>query len=380
MVIAKFNPFSGGLQKQVFELSRNLVKRGINVFIITRKFPHDNSCEDLEGIKIIRFPIFGRMRLIQSMCFIIFSLLWLIKNSKNYELIHCHQAYSPATIGALAKIILKKKVIVKITASNEFGEVGEIKKLPLFNIRKWLLRKIDIYAVVNTHIIKEWECLGIGTNNLIYIPNGVSIYEETAFNNNLKDSYKKSLKLPYKKIVIFTGRLSYEKSLDTLLFAWKEIIQKVDFAHLVILGEGGKFRNVEKELKNLSRDLKLTQSIHFLGKVSNIENYLLASDIFVLPSLSEGLSNALLEAMSAGLGIVTTKIDANLDIIRHKENGIMVEAKDSIMLSKAIIEMLENDSLCIELGKNARRDAEAKFDINIITDRYINLYKQVLKN
>ena len=205
MLMTNFYPRLGGGEEQLRKLSSALIKRGLKVNVLTRKYSKDSQFDSVDDIDIYRMPILKESsRIISSISYILFSLLWLIKNYKKFDILHCHQAYSPAIIGALMKLVLKKRVIVKITASNEYGEVEEIKRLPFFKIRKIFLKKIDKFVAINTRIRKELESIGILPERILYIPNGVSIWNHTTLDDDIKYKNRTLLKLPYKKIVIFT--------------------------------------------------------------------------------------------------------------------------------------------------------------------------------
>jgi glycosyltransferase involved in cell wall biosynthesis len=163
------------------------------------------------------------------------------------------------------------------------------------------------------------------------------------------------------------------------LHAWKQTTQKHPNAHLLILGEGGAFRNVEDEVRQLAIDLHLSDTVHFLGRINDVNPYLLAGDIFVLPSSSEGMSNALLEAMAAGLGIVASNIPGNAQLIADGINGLLVPPGDVSSLSLALNCLLTDSALTAKLGKAAKQSAIENFSIDSVADRYINLYTELLQ-
>lgn len=379
MLMANFWPPAGGGQQQLYRLSISLIKKGARVIVLMRSHNTKAHYSRIENVEIYAMPvIFDNLRIIPSFCYILFSLIWLIRNRKNYDIIHCHQAYSPATIGILAKFLLKKKVVVKITASNEYGEVQEMKRLPFFKIRKKFLEEVDKFILISPQVKKELLGIGMLEEKMVYIPNGIELRSECSFDAISKNTARKRLQLPYRQIVIFSGRLSREKSLDTLLHAWKEVNNKVTGAHLLFLGDGGNFRNVEEELRGLSRELGLDKTVHFMGRVDNVHDYLLASDVFVLPSISEGMSNALLEAMMSGLAVIASKIDANNNVIQDKINGLLFECKNSNQLSDFIVLLLNETELRRNLGREAKKSAIEKYSMDLVADKHLQLYNQLL--
>lgn len=379
MLIATYYPVWGGAQKQLKQICTYLDKLKVSNFVLTRRVKNAKKEERIEGLFVRRIFVTNAFKVIDSISFVVFSLLWLLKNSSRFNIIHCYQIYSPTTIGVLAKIFLpNKKVIVKVTSSNEYGEVNEIKKLPFIKFRLWLLGHVDKFVVVNNKSKEELLSLGIPQAKIEYLPNGVFVSEEGIFNKEEKIRKRKLLKLDYEKIVIFTGRITQEKNLSILLYAWKDVVKKYKNVHLIILGEGGKERSTIEDTFSLRKTLNLEGNVHLCGRVDNVSDYLAASDIFVLPSISEGLSNSLLEAMSKGLGIVASNNDGNRQVIKHGENGILIDANKKEEISSALLKLLEDEQLSLNLGKNAYRLIKNNFDIENIARNYKELYLRLL--
>jgi glycosyltransferase involved in cell wall biosynthesis len=116
-----------------------------------------------------------------------------------------------------------------------------------------------------------------------------------------------------------------------------------------------------------------------LGKKENIVNFLRSSDIFILPSLAEGLSNALLEAMACGLPVVATNIGGTNEVIKNGVNGILVEPKNSEQLAQAILSLMKNQKYAYRLGINARKTITEKYSLDLLSEKYVHLYCKLLK-
>lgn len=380
MIIATYYPVWGGAQRQLKQIGEFLVDNGVEFFILTRRLRGTKKFEIIDGVSVYRIFVTNRSKIIDSILYTFLSLIWLLLNKSKFDILHCYQTYSPTTIGVFIKKILKKKrVFVKVTSSNEYGETNEIKRLPFFKLRIHILECVDKFLVVNRQIIKELNSLGIPLNKIEYIPNGVKIPRDDCLTEGYKQQLRNRLDLNFKKIAIFTGRITEEKNLDTLLNSWKIIVQDHPESHLIILGEGCKERNSQGKIANLRVKLNMENSVHLLGKVDNVFDYLLASDIFVLPSISEGLSNSLLEAMSAGLGVIVGDNDGNRQLINDGENGILVNPRDSNNIYHALCKMIENEDFSKLLGRNARQTVINNFSIEDIALKYINQYRACLE-
>ena len=131
------------------------------------------------------------------------------------------------------------------------------------------------------------------------------------------------------------------------------------------------------ELQALIRDLNLSDYFHFSGGVSNLHDHLSKADIFVLPSRSEGFSNAIIEAMAAALPVVATNVGGNPEAVDNDVTGLIVPPEDAAALSAAITKLLSDPSLAKAMGEAGKRRAAEKFTVeammNSITATYRNL-------
>jgi glycosyltransferase involved in cell wall biosynthesis len=373
MIISNFYPVLGGAEIQAFRLSQKLIKKGLSVDVVTRHQRGLKFSETIEGVRIHRIPCFGGL-ILNSLTYTLFGLLWILYHRKKVDILHCHQALSPTTIGVLAKQLIKKRVLVKLTATDLYGDVYQISILPCKNLRKRLLGKVDYFIIMNQIMQRQLELIGIRDLQTKTIFNGVDIGFFHPVNTERKNLLRKELMLPEdSKIVIFTGRLETQKDLSTLIKAWdvfKINNKERDNSLLLIVGDGSQKREIESLIKRS----KFKHSIKILGYRSNIRDYLQASDCFVLPSVDEGISNALLEAMACGLPVVATKVGANPEIIDNSDSGILVESRDSESLGKAISFILSNEQLGRYMGRSARERVESKYSLDKTVEDYLELY------
>lgn len=368
----------GGLERSAHRLCRQLLTDGCRVFVLTRNYDGLARQELIDGVEVRRFPVWGRQRVLASLSYLVQALWWLLVHRRDYHLIHGHQSYAPATIGACAKLLLGKPVLVKVSTADLFSERRELERLPLFFFRRWLLRRIDRFVVVNPHAREEFVELGIDAARIVHIPNGVPISQERALDAATRRQARARLGAPWERLVVFVGRLSEEKNLDVLLEAWPSVLRRHPDAQLALVGDGGTFRNAEPALRQQAGRLGVEASVHFVGRVSDVTDYLLAADLFVLPSSTEGMSNALLEAMAVGLPIVATRVPGNCELIRDEDSGLLVEPKDPQALAQAIIRLLWAPEQAARLGQAARETAASRFAIQRIGQDYLALYAELL--
>jgi len=173
------------------------------------------------------------------------------------------------------------------------------------------------------------------------------------------------------RIVLWVGRLDPVKGLDVLIRAFAPIARDRQ-AHLLLVGEGEQ----RKDLERLVGELGLQQSVRFLGPRTDVPSLLRIADVFAFPSRTEGLPNALLEAMAAGCPIVTTDVPGCRDLITNEETGILVPLGDTSALTEAIDRLLRERALAGKLGKSASRCVSEKWDLHVTFDNYEGLYRE----
>jgi len=170
-------------------------------------------------------------------------------------------------------------------------------------------------------------------------------------------------------VVVYSGRFIACKAIDVLLTAWQTIASAYPGARLVLLGGGP----LLEEMKVLAGQLGIGQSVLFAGHVSNVADYLRAADLFVLPSLQEGMPNTLLEAMACGLPVVATRIGGVVDIVRDGENGLLVGPGDPAGMSVAIGRLLQDPVLAQRISSSALETIKDSYRLDSIVLRYIDL-------
>ncbi|MFB3778134.1 MAG: glycosyltransferase family 4 protein [Bryobacteraceae bacterium] len=169
------------------------------------------------------------------------------------------------------------------------------------------------------------------------------------------------------------GRLAPQKGFIYLLQAMPAILKEAPAAHLVLAGEGP----LEEELKEETRKTGVAGRIHFLGFRSDVPALLAAFDVFALPSLWEGLSISLIEALAAGKAIVATDIDGNREVVDHGKTALVVPPADVPALASALGLLLSDRPLAERLASSARRSAEVRFSVRRMVEQNLEVYDRV---
>lgn len=172
----------------------------------------------------------------------------------------------------------------------------------------------------------------------------------------------------------YVGRLDRRKGLEQLLEAMVIIADHIPGARLIIIGDGP----LRPELEAQRRALGISDRVAFLGHRADATALLPRLDAFVQPSLSEGLSNSLLEAMAAGLPIVATDIGANSEVVSHGRSALLVPPGRPEALAEAVVELHRCPGLSADLARGARERVRARFDLRRSAERYLELYCALL--
>jgi glycosyltransferase involved in cell wall biosynthesis len=384
MVISQFHPIIGGAENQARILGQALIKRGIDVDVVTGWWDmRTPRRENMGGLRVQRnFSFWGMfgirgLRTLGAFAYMASLGLYLLVRGKKYDLIHVHQVLFPAFVSALiAKTFLRKPLLVKNACSGVTSDILNLKKFP-FGGRQldYLIRSMDCLVTVNEDGASEFKAVGYPGSKIVRISNGVFIPREG------KTSYHQVLR------VLTTARLDRQKGIDVLLKAWVRVVERHPGMKLVVLGQGPE----EEDLRELSGRLGLAGSVEFPGLTRRVEKYLQEADLFVLSSRAEGLPNALLEALSYGIPCVATNLAGNRELLGGDDapipsgafqvapNGLLVNVDDDKGLSEGILHLIRNPDERATMGKRGRAFIGERYSIDRIADQYLTLYQRLLE-
>jgi glycosyltransferase involved in cell wall biosynthesis len=373
---------TGGVQKQIKLQSEELHSLGYRVFIVQRHDPH--FVEKAGQWQHVEFlptadPFAGRetsSRITQrakGLLFVLTAVYAIYKKRRRISVIHAHQLYSPTLVAVVARILFGVRIVVKVTASGTLGEMRELKRLPFLRLRKLAFTKIDRLIVLSEEMKNEMLELGFKISSIKLLPNSVKIPAVSRYDQGFGQS-RSNLQ------ILFCGRLSKEKCLDDLLKAAAQVSRttKKCTVHLVGGAYGG--RDVTDSLKKLAGTLPGLEVL-FHGDQAEVSSFYLRADVFVLPSESEGMSNALLEALSFGVPCVASDIAPNQSLLTHDQNGLLFRQGDYSDLARQLERLAQDQNgtgeLSQRLGREAKRNMKEKFSTEAICKELVKLYSTV---
>jgi len=173
--------------------------------------------------------------------------------------------------------------------------------------------------------------------------------------------------------VIVVSNLIHYKGHEFFLRAWPRVVERFPQATALLVGEGV----MRSHLQAIACELGIDGSVRFLGSRTDVPSLLATSDLYVHPSLQEGYSNAILEAMAAGRPVVATRVGGNLEAIADDETGILVPPADSTALAAAMLRVLEDAAYAAQLGSQAAAAVRRRFEIGHVVRAYENIYTRL---
>jgi glycosyltransferase involved in cell wall biosynthesis len=287
----------------------------------------------------------------------------LVREEK-VDLIHAHE-FDANVHGMVVAAFAGIPMVATVHGRSYFWEKAR---------RRAAYRLVSRYAqmVAVSEDLKRFliDQVGIRQNRVQVIYNGVD--ESAGFDRNDVAQYKKDLGVPHDDMVVgVIGNLYPIKGHTYLLQAIPQILRTCPQTSFLFIGRG----ELEVPLKTQVKELGVEEKVRFLGLRQDIPTLLSVMDIFAMPSLSEGLSIALLEAMAAAKPVVATDVGGNPELVASGETGLLVPPSDADALAMKICELLQNRELASSLGANALAKVNRDFTVDAMITKYERLYE-----
>lgn len=358
----------GGTQRQALRLSAELRSLGVNASVVTWRhdgLPRHETINDVDVYRVGRSP--GGS--VGALAFLVGSLLWMVRHRHAFQIIHAHNLPTALT-AALLRPLVGKPIIVKLNNAVTVEEFAGRR----FGAMRWFIlrRSITRFVALNADVERRLTDRGIAARHIVRIPNGVE--SSTRHGSGDPAPTKGAIGLgPDTRTVIYLGRLIPDKGIAWLLEVWKDVLTEETDCHLLVVGDGPD----DQRLRALAHRLDVTGSVSFLGYRDDVGPVLAIADILVLPSRSEGMSNALLEGMAHGLPVVATDTPGNRAVVEHGRHGLLVSYGDRTALKETLLALVRDSSLRIRLGREAARKARSEFSLRAVASAYCALYREL---
>ncbi len=361
----------GGIARVVYDLSRTLIKDGHEVTVVTYKDGDVPEFEDDKGVKVYRVGnyMINPNNFIDWILQLNFNLVAkaneIILKEGNFDVIHAHD-----WLVANAAKTLKNSYNIPIVSTIHATEAGRNSGIHdetqrYINDTEWMLTYESSEVIVNSNYMKNelQRLFGLPYEKINVIPNGVNM---SLFNGVERDyNFRRKFAMDNEKIILFMGRLVYEKGIQHLISAMPKILNGYHDTKLVICGKGGMI----DELKAQVNSLGISEKVYFAGYMNgkDVQKMYKAADISVFPSTYEPFGIVALEAMLSENPIVVSDIGGLNEIVQHKENGMKTYCGNSNSIADAILELLYDHKLCSEITKKAKNKVRNEYNWNKIS-------------
>jgi glycosyltransferase involved in cell wall biosynthesis len=307
-----------------------------------------------------------------------------LKLRKTFEIIHLHGFTRKSIPLVWLGRLTGKRIVYKMTSLGA-DDVVAVGQGPLASRA---LRRIDRFISVSPGLSERYRQAGLPPAKLTFIPNGVDTVRFHPVDPAERPRLRASVGLPSDAPVIaFVGFFSRDKAPQVLVQAWCRIRKEVVPSPTLLLIGSADPAHVEvdprivAEVRDLIRAERAESFVRFVGTTHDIPTFLQASDIFALPSLREGLPNALMEAMACGLACLASRLPGVTDLlIENGVNGHLLHPGDCDDLAAALLALLRDPSRRAALGARAQATIEQRFSIDHTASLTEQLYHQLSIN
>lgn len=335
----------GGISSYLFTLAKGLKEKGHHVYTassggeLVQKFT-------LAGIAHLEIPIKTKSEVDIPKLLPSFIKLKTYIRENNIDIIHANTRVTQVLAYFLSRTTGKPYLV---TCHGFFKKRFSRRVFPC-----WGKMIIAISGPVREHLISDFK---VSPERIRVVHNGIDINRFKAKDLKIKDEIKKKIGLSDGPVVGIIARLSDVKGHIYLIEAMSLAIKKVPGVQLLIAGEG----RMKGDLVKQAARLKIKDNVFFIPNVYDTAEFLSVMDLFVLPSLKEGLGLSLMEAMAAGLGVIGSDVGGIKSLIRDHVNGLLVKPADINGLSEAIIELLSDAGERKKFGESAREFIAGNF-------------------
>ena len=357
----------GGIARVVHDLSKRLIKDGHEVTVVTYRENTDvPEYENDKGVDVYRVDnyMIHTNNFIDWIMQLNFNLVAkateVIQNKGRFDVIHAHDwlvAYSAKSL----KNAFNIPIVATIHATESGRNSGIHDETQRYiNDTEWMLTYEATEVIVNSNYMKGHiqGLFGLPFDKIEVIPNGINL---TNFNGVDRDyDFRRQFAMDNEKIILYMGRLVYEKGIQHLISAMPKILNGYHDSKLIIAGKGG----MMDELKVQANSMGLGNKVYFTGYLNSkqVQKMYKCADIAVFPSTYEPFGIVALEAMLAGVPTVVSDIGGLNEIVEHGVTGMKSYCGNSNSIADSVLSLLYNPQLCDNVSKNAKIKVKEQFN------------------
>ena len=343
----------GGISSYTLSLAHGLVQQGHQAYIASGGGMYEAGLAQL-GITHLRLPMKTKSELNPWLWLSAAALLRFVRAEK-IDVIHAQTRVSQVMAAALSRATK----IPYITTCHGFFRRNLGRQI----FPCWGDRVIAVSTAVRKHLIIDFF---VPEKNVVFIPNGIDV-------RKFRVASRRSDPEAVDRTVGIVARLSPVKGHIYLIDAMASVVREFPAARLFIFGEG----LTRAELVHRADSLGISEHVFFLPAVSHTADVLQDIDIFVMPSLQEGLGLSILEAQASGLPVIAANVGGIPNVIKNDLSGLLIPTKDAAAIAAAILKIMQDRRLAMRLGKRGREDVEQYFSLDQMVTSVLEVYHNV---
>ena len=355
----------GGIGVYVLSLAKGLLQKGHQVFVASSGGDLV-ALLDSFGVNHLAVDIKTKSEISPKVILARKQIARIIKG-KNIDIIHAHTRVTQV----LAQLVSKKTGVPYVTTCHGFFKRRIFRRI----FPCWGNRSIAISEAVREHLVNDF---GVRKENIAVVHNGVEIekFSPDKFSQAQKNELRRNYGLKSARPVIGTvARLSSVKGQRYLILAMKRILKDNPAAQLLLVGDGPEKDRLVQQVEELG----IEDKVFFIPPTLDISAPLSIMEVFVFPSLLEGLGLAIIEAQAMGLPVVATDVGGIYTLVKDGVNGFLVHPKEPDALAEAILKLLRDKKLAERFGAQARIQAGRQFSLKQMVEGIERVYREILK-
>ncbi len=377
MVCPAFRPIVGGAERQAERLSHELISKGVSVTVLTPQLVAGSPILERDGeLTIHRFRLFDLCRKfprLRGLGPLNLALIGaqvqrvLASHLVGTDIVHTHIASSVTAFAAKAAKRQGRPVLCKPASSGAGSDLSNLASITVGagHLSKFMIREVDQWVATTQAVAESLRGAEVAPERIACIPNGVSVSEPQSLESQQR----------VVKRFLYLGRLATtaHRDVPTLIRAFDRLADENSEVELAVVGAGDLFA----ETANIVSACRHSDRIKLPG-FQKPEVWLQWAEGFVLPSRVEGLSNALLEAMSYGLFCIANDIPPNREALDAGAAGMLVPVGDEEMLLAAMRRGVTDVDYVVSKRSAAVDRVQQNYSLSAVADRYISLYQSLL--
>ncbi len=350
---------TGGITSYLLTLSKGLIKKGHKVYIVSSG---GNMVEMFEGNGARHLKL--NIRTKSELSLKIYWNLGRVESFVHEKAIDVIHAQTRVT-QVMGFFVARDTGVPCVSTCHGFFKTRLSRRLFPF----WGKGVIAISPAVEEHLKKDFR---VSPDKVSLVMNGLDVSDFVCKTEQEKKDGRESLGLPEGPLIGIIARLSDVKGHEVLIKAMYKIVQKILNARLLIVGQG----KMEDALRQQVNELNLQNHVFFSESVNEPEKFLPLFDLFVMPSLQEGLGLSVMEAQAAGLPVVASRVGGIPSLVEDGRTGRLVKPGDADELAKAIISVSQDNFEATKMGLRAREFVIKNFSADEMVDKTIEVYNR----